>query len=370
MRWIRKTQRKAQRMVQRQGEAVAHEMQEAAHTVATIAATSDAFTPHRLVRGARIQTLASSYGTRRLGAMLPGEQLVIVDAGEDETGCDAGVRLLGYYNVGTSGEASKGLVITLHGWEGCSHSTFNLVMARALLAAGYDVFRLNLRDHGPRSYVNPHALNRGLFMGTLLGESHRAVQQAAAWAQGRPVFLIGPSMGGNFALRMAARHNHEPIANLQRVVAISPAINPRRTTDRIDEQYPFRRYFRDRWLRSVMTKAHLFPELYQFEPLLGMARLRPMTEWLVEHYTDMASVDEYFAKYAVTKTTVTELNVPTTVLTAADDPVIAVEDFAQFQETPMLDLKIERFGGHVGFVNVWPLRHMLPEMVLAEIECV
>lgn len=325
------------------------------------------FRPHRLIRGARIQTFASSYPPRHLGTTLPGEQVVILDAGRDETGYDDGVRLMGYYNQRATDGASKGLVISLHGWEGSSHSPYNLIIGRRLLAEGYDLFRLNLRDHGPLLHVNPYALNHGLFLGTLLEESHRAVQQVAAWAKELPVYLVGPSMGGNFVLRMAARHATLPIANLRRVVAISPAINPGRATDRIDLQYPFRRYFRDRWLRSVLAKQALFPELYSFDPLVHIARLRPMTEWLVRHYSDFSDADDYFGRYAVLGDALAGLTIATTILTAADDPVIAVEDVETLTPSPLLDLKIERFGGHVGFVDLWPIRHILPEMILSEL---
>jgi predicted alpha/beta-fold hydrolase len=329
---------------------------------------SATFTPHRLVRSGRVQTFASSVPLRRLGTTLPDEQMVVLDAGDDETGYDENVRLTGFYNKHTAGKESKGLVISLHGWEGGSHSAYNVTIGKRLLAEGYDLFRLNLRDHGPRLRVEPYALNRGLFLGTLLTESHCAVQRVAAWAGDLPVYLVGPSMGGNFALRMAMRHATDPIANLRRVVAISPAINPGKATDRIDAQYPFRRYFRDRWLRSVLAKQRLFPQLYDFAPLVKIPHIRPMTEWLVQHFTDFADADDYFACYSVLGDALVGVPVATTIMTAADDPVIAVEDFGTLTPSPLLDLKIERFGGHVGFVDLWPLRHLLPEMILGELQ--
>ena len=325
------------------------------------------FQPNRLIRGGRLQTFASSYPPRRLGTILPGEQVVVLDAGRDHSGYDENVRLMGYYNAHEGDDASRGLVISLHGWEGGSHSAYNLIVGQRLLAEGYDLFRLNLRDHGPRIHVDPYALNRGLFLGTLIEEAHCAVQQVAAWAKDVPVYVVGPSMGGNFVLRMAARHAMEPIANLRRVVAISPAINPAGATDLIDAQYPFRRYFRQRWLRSVLTKEQLFPELYSFAPLAKMAKLRTMTDWLVRHYSEFEDADDYFGRYGVGGDDLAGLTVATTIVTAADDPVIAVADFLKLTPSPLLDLKIERFGGHVGFVDLWPVRHLLPEMILAEL---
>lgn len=336
-------------------------------TTTATPAYATTFRPHRLMRGGRLQTFASSYPPRRMGTILSGEQVVVLDAGCDYTGYDDNVRLMGYYNAHDGEGESRGLIVSLHGWEGNSHSAYNLIIGRRLLAEGYDLFRLNLRDHGPTRQVNPYALNRGLFLGTLLEEAHCAVQRVASWAKDIPLYLVGPSMGGNFVLRMAARHTIDPVANLRRVVAISPAINPAGATDLIDTQYAFRRYFRDRWLRSLLIKEQLFPELYHFSPLVKMAKLRTMTEWLVRQYSEYQDADDYFGRYGVRGDDLAGLTVPTTILTAADDPVIAVRDFEKLTPSPLLDLKIERFGGHVGFVDVWPVRHLLPDMILAEL---
>lgn len=331
-------------------------------------ATPSAFRPHRLLRGGRIQTLASSYAPRNLSGRLTGEQVVILDAGRDYTGYDEKVRLMGYYNRHSGRDPSRGLVISLHGWEGSSHSSYNLLLGSYLLTKGYDLFRLNLRDHGPRLHVDPYMLNRGAFFGTLIEETMCAVQQVAAWAGDLPVYLVGPSLGGNFVLRLAVLHAVQPIANLRRVVAISPAINPARSIERIDQQIYFRRYFRKRWLRTLLAKERHFPDLYQFGPLRQLSYIEPMSQWLIKHYSNFADTATYYASYAVLGDALAGLTVPTTILTAADDPVIMVEDFETLVAPPLLDLKIEQFGGHVGFVDWWPLHHHLPEMVEAALQ--
>jgi predicted alpha/beta-fold hydrolase len=277
---------------------------------------------------------------------------------------DPHVRLLGYFNRHRGDEPSRGLVISLHGWEGNSHSVYNLVFADCLLDRGYDVFRLNLRDHGPQLHLSPYALNQGVFLGTLLDESLLAVQRVAELAGEQPVYLIGPSMGGNFALRIAAAHATQPVPNLAKVIAISPAINPGRSTDLIDGHYLFHRYFRSRWLHSLLAKQTLYPTLYQFDPLTGIERLRPMTEWLVRQYTEFESADEYFAAYTVQGDALAQLTVPTTIITAADDAVIPVADFYALAPNPNLEIQIHPAGGHVGFIDVGPLRHCLPDMVV------
>ena len=51
---------------------------------------------------------------------------------------------------------------------------------------------------------------------------------------------------------------------------------------------------------------------------------------------------------------------PVTMLTAADDPVIPVTDFAGFENiSPWLDVNIQPYGGHVGFVDIFPFRYWI-----------
>ena len=81
--------------------------------------------------------------------MVASAREMILDAGE-------GIRLLGFHSPQPDKRA-KGLVILLHGWEGSSDSTYILRAGRCLYRHGYDVFRLNYRDHG-----ESHHLNEGL----------------------------------------------------------------------------------------------------------------------------------------------------------------------------------------------------------------
>ena len=112
-----------------------------------------------------------------------------------------GVRLQGFHSP-APGEEAKGLVILIHGWEGSASSTYILHTGRFLHAHGYDVFRLNLRDHGDTHHLNEDSS---------MPRSRRGVlrRQAGRARQGSGVYLR-VSLGGNFALRIACRCAREP----------------------------------------------------------------------------------------------------------------------------------------------------------------
>ena len=113
----------------------------------------------------------------------------------------ADVRLQGFYSAQSNGKA-RGVVMLLHGWEGSVDSAYILGTGKFLYNNGYSVFRLNYRDHGETHHLIP-----GLFYAVLLDEVFHAVQQVSEYEKELPFYLIGFSMGGNFALRIARRES-------------------------------------------------------------------------------------------------------------------------------------------------------------------
>lgn len=370
------------------------------------------FLPSPWLRQGHLQTLLSRIKPNQ---SFLADQPVLVDAGPDY--CDTfavtsqprHVQLLGYYSPHLKQDAQseprsrtdtavadtllsaesesrserensecRGLVLLLHGWEGCSHSNYNLALTGILTRAGFDVFRLNLRDHGPGYDLDPYGLNPGIFLGVLIDEAAHATRQIAAWAGDKPLYIAGASMGGNFALRLAAHHSREPIPNLRKVIAINPATNPATATDNVDGFTMYRRYFRNRWFDSLMTKAQRFPTLYDFSDLAEIPTIRAMTEHILRRYRQrfvgfpsipasqqpFPDADHYFAAYAVRPETLADLAVPTEIITALDDPIIDADELYQLANHPLLSLQVHPTGGHVGYVNLFPIKHHLPQMVL------
>ncbi len=80
-----------------------------------------------------------------------------------------GIRLQGLYSR-QPGD-SKGLVVLLHGWEGSVNSNYVLANGARLFDAGFDVFRLNFRDHG-----DTHHLNHEIFHSCRLDEVVHALR--------------------------------------------------------------------------------------------------------------------------------------------------------------------------------------------------
>jgi predicted alpha/beta-fold hydrolase len=315
------------------------------------------FNPPWFLRSALLQTVLASRKIRTRGTadVRSVSREIIFEV-------DDGVRLQGFYSPPPESNP-KGTVVVIHGWEGSAESAYVLCVARHLYANGFGVCRLNLRDHG-----DTHHLNQGLFYATRLEETHEAIKQIAALAGSGALYLVGFSMGGNFALRIGMACAHDPIPQLQHIAAISPVMNPDNSTTAVDRYPMIRRYFMNKWKRSLRRKEALFPDAYHFTDLLADDSIRRLSERLIDQYTNYPSLADYFAAYTLTGERLQALHVPATIVTARDDPIVPVEDFRGLQLNPDSQLIVHRYGGHSGFVEdltltAWHERQ-LPKLLL------
>lgn len=303
------------------------------------------FNPPPLLRHPHLQTLLASAGPRKYLLKRRAKSLT-ASARDTILQCGDGIRLHGLYNPRS--EDNDRLAILLHGWEGCAESSYQLSTAWSLWNAGFDVFRLHLRDHGPS-----HSLNPELFNSTRLQEVIDAVGEIQRLFPHRLTFLAGHSLGGNFALRIAARAPAEGI-HLDRVAAVCPVLDPLRTMDALENGSPiYHHYFVRKWKRSLSTKLQHFPELDYGDSLLSMQSLGEMNAYFVPRYTDFEDAESYLRAYALTGDTLANLQVPSHLITSLDDPIIPADDLARIARPPCLTVETTSRGGHCGFLKNW-----------------
>ncbi|MCX7679669.1 MAG: alpha/beta fold hydrolase [Spirochaetes bacterium] len=290
------------------------------------------------LKNSMVQTFLSSSSIRALGKRRIDDisQEMIIDT-------KVGSRLQGFY---TRTGKHKGLVIFLHGWEGSSASSYIINSAWYFFNAGFDIFRLNLRDHG-----ETHHLNEGIFFGTLIDETHSAVREVATLSKNKPVYIVGFSLGGSFALRMASLHTREPIKNLMHVCAINPPLDPYKATINIDCISPIRKYFIKKWKRSLIKKQKIFPHLYNFSKELEMNTCMEITESLLKRYSNFNNARDYFNRYTLTNGWLENISVSATILMSADDPFIPVGDCYATRHSDHVKFIIQKWGGHCGYIS-------------------
>jgi len=320
------------------------------------------FQPPRLLRNRHLQSILASSKLRKpklLKAakdMLQASREVILHAGEN-------IRLhciVSEYDQHGSNQ-NRPLVVLLHGWEGSAESSYLLSSAACLYNNGYDVLRLHLRDHGPS-----HHLNSELFHGARIDEVVAAVKSINDLFSRESTYLVGFSLGGNFALRVAMRAKSHNL-KLTKVIAISPVVEPINTMTALEKgAVLYRTYFMRKWRKSLKLKHQAYPEKVEIEEVKRSRDLMALTEMLVEQHTEFNRVDDYFHSYALTGRALSDIDVPTLIITSKDDPVIPSNDFDEIKHSPQVTISIQTYGGHCGFIKDYKLNSWVNDVLLQQ----
>lgn len=319
------------------------------------------FAPHGLLANGHVQTMLSSSSFRRTAqrnlrrSLAIGAEPVLLEV-------DGGVRLSGLFTPQRTRDTARGLAILYHGWEGSTDSSYVVQIGSRLLADGWDVFRLNFRDHG-----DSHHLNTELFHSCMLDEVVAATLEIEKrWHRpGTPQVLAGFSLGGNFALRVALA---APAAGLtlDHVLAVCPVVDPGAGLFSLEHApWVYHWYFMHKWRQSLKRKQRLFPEELFFKPRELHQGLRELTRTLIERRTDYGTLDKYLDGYSVAGDRMASMQVPTTILTARNDPVIPVSDFEELILSPTVELDIAEHGGHCGFLRDWHFHSFTDDYIAA-----
>ena len=335
-------------------------MNQTAATLMPLASRPDMdFSPPGWLANSHLQSVLPSLKLRRpllalrARAMLAAADTQIVDCGD-------GVRLMGHYSnqVAAGRPPARDLAILLHGWEGSADSLYVLSLGAHLFSLGCDVFRLNFRDHGPT-----HHLNEDIFHSCRLDEVVGAVRRIQQTIPDRRLTIAGFSLGGNFALRVAARAASSQL-RLERAVAVCPVLRPHSTMDMLEGGwFVYHQYFVAKWKRSLKRKQELFPQRYDFSAIFAERSIKAMTRIMVERFSEFPDLDAYLNGYAIVGDALAKLEAPSHILFSLDDPIIPAADLQDLARTPALEITTLPHGGHCGFMDgfnreSWADRHV------------
>jgi predicted alpha/beta-fold hydrolase len=312
--------------------------------VTPVARTGTEFAPPHWLRNHHVQSVYASLPLHRLRIARRTRELAaasrrwLVDCGD-------GVRLLALHaRQADPGRVARRLVVLLHGWEGSANSLYALSLGQALYTRGFDVVRLNLRDHGGSEDLNPD-----LFHSCRIVEVVGAIKRIHDEHPGQTLDLVGFSLGGNFALRIAVRARDAGIA-LHRVVAVCPVLDPANTLVALERGLGiYRGYFLHAWRRSLRRKSAAWPGRYELRDMLRLTSLTEMTAQLVTRYTEYPALDAYLRGYALVGETLATLDVPSRLIAALDDPMIPAADLDRLARSSALTVTTTEHGGHCGF---------------------
>ena len=308
--------------------------------IASMAPNWRGFTPATLLRNQHLMTIVPDYWPRpTLLDEIPAESRLFTT--------DPKTQLLGFCHWQPDRTGCQTLLL-VHGLEGSSESHYMQGIAAKAYRAGMNVVRLNQRTCGGTERLTPTLYNSGL------SQDYRAiVQELANLDRLTRIWLVGYSMGGNLVLKAAGELGSSEAA-LAGTIAVCPNIDPTQCAKALEEprNWLYHYHFLTKLKARMKRKAALFPGRWD---LTGLDRIHIISEF-DDRYTapdgGYASGPDYYDR-AGSRHVLEKIAVPTTIVTAQDDPFIPYSMFslAAIKRNPLIRLTDPHYGGHCGFIQ-------------------
>lgn len=302
------------------------------------------FHPHPLFRGGHAQTLAGYAWPRRfrLQSHLDKERLFQVAPT---------TRVLAHCRWQPE-PGNSPTIVAWHGIEGSSDSVYMLEIAQKAFRAGFNVLRMNLRNCG-----NTDHLTDAIYHGGLTEDLRAVVEELINQDRLTRIFILGFSLSGNMALKLAGEYCDSAPKEIVATVAVSPSVDLNASANAINlrSNWIYQRDFVKRLKRRVKVKAKLYPHIYDASNVHLVRTLREFDDRYTAPAHGFLGVDDYYFKASALRV-IDRIRLPTLIIHAQDDPFIP---FAPLRDplvtgNPKILLLAPEHGGHVAFISRKP----------------
>lgn len=301
--------------------------------------------PSRVYVGGHLQTLAT---LRSRGSTVLTAQPHLVPLADGDS-------IVVHEDVPQHANVESPSVLMVHGLCGCHAARYMVRIADRLLRHGIRVFRMDMRGCGSASELCDQVTHAGR------SDDCLAAMAFIARRTDGPLGMAGFSMGGNQVLRMLGRLGQSDADapdwkdRLTAAAVVAPPVDLARCSANmlVGIRRVYSRYFLKQLLNGL-------PKRIASQPTV-QATLRdrpPNTLWelddvLTAPLSGFSGADEYYARSSAMHVTA-QVNVPTLVLAAADDPIVPVSCFEgndAVNFSPNVETHVVHRGGHLGYVD-------------------
>jgi hypothetical protein len=247
-----------------------------------------------------------------------------------------------------------GRIVLLHGLEGGGDAGYIVSMAWAALHAGFIAHRFHMRTCGG---TQEHC--KTLYHGGLTSDL-LAFLKSLEGGDGLPVFLVGFSLGGNVALKLAGELGETDL--IHGVCAISTPIDLAagvRRMGQLDNVIYERRFLKR------MRKRLLATGRYSRKQLNAARSLYEIDDVITAPSFGFEGADHYYATQS-SQSFLDRIRVPTLLIQAKDDTFVPFDMFGHpaIQANPFIELLVTEHGGHLGFLSQRGARFWLDETAI------
>jgi predicted alpha/beta-fold hydrolase len=262
-------------------------------------------------------------------------------------------------------------VLLVHGVAGSAESSYLVRAAVAMHRAGMHAVRLNTRGAGASVAHAPSLTHAGLTEDLTV-----AIDALAADPRVAGVAVVGFSLGGNLALKLAGEWKGAPHPAVRAVVSLSAPFDLTAVSRALEalRSTPYRRHILGGLVDQARAFKHFHPRraLYEAAALRRMRTVREYDEAVIAPMHGFASAEDYYRR-ASSGFWLPSITVPTLILHADDDPLIpkpTVDPWLADASSSVTITRTDR-GGHLGWVtglsesswvNTWAMERVIAFM--------
>ena len=240
-------------------------------------------------------------------------------------------------------------LLALHGLEASSSAHYMRGLADKAYARGFSVVLLNQRNCGGTEH-----LSDGLYHSGLSADPRAVIRELIDLDRLPSIAVVGYSLGGNVALRLAGDYGSDTPAEVRALCAVSPTMDLARCVDALERssnaiyEWNFVRNLK----RRMRRKARAKPGRFDLRALGGVRTVRGFDEAFTAPHHGFRDADDYYHR-ASSLRVIDRITLPTLILSADDDPFVPAD---QFQDNavvtnPSVTVMVTRGGGHCGFYS-------------------
>jgi predicted alpha/beta-fold hydrolase len=237
------------------------------------------------------------------------------------------------------------IIFLAHGMGGCSESGYIKRISTKLWTRGYGVFLINHQGCGPGMGLSPRLWNGGSS-----DDFSRMIDFAIQRYPGKYFLPVGFSLSGNVLLKYLGEGRNISDKVLG-ALAVSPPIDLRVSSTILSRKWScaiFNQYYMRLIRNQVVAIEKNFPDA-----VISPINLKTIWDFDVS-YTAPAGgfkdVDDYYDRCS-SKYFLNDVNIPTTILCADDDPFVPGNLFDRVAMAEKVTLHRTERGGHMGFIS-------------------
>jgi predicted alpha/beta-fold hydrolase len=243
------------------------------------------------------------------------------------------------------------LVILCHGLEGSADSEYIKGMAKAFTKRNYDIVAYNYRGCSGETNRQLKAYHAGATY-----DLQTVIDHVLKTNDYQSLHLVGFSLGGNLVLKYLGERPMKIPKIVKSCVAISVPIDLESCAYEIKKPHNY--MYNQRFMRKLRAKVIAKKELIEQSPILDYDALLKSKSFL--DFDNLFTAPAHGFKDALdywtqnsSKQFLTNIEVPTLLINALDDPFLAPAAFPfdAPKQNPNFQLLAPKYGGHVGFVQ-------------------